>query len=235
MALELDSYHRAVAAFSDGDLEALRREIGHLGDFPNVSPDVTIGVPLVFAIYHSPLDFVKALLDAGADPNGSVGDGFPPLIAALTSATPGPGVTIRRDREELVEMLLDRNADVGQRGVNDYTALHVAASDGDLPMVELLLRHGADPNEISRIDDMETPLELAEQAGHQHVAERLRPLTSRLSWEQAAASGDVRTLRRMHRDGRDIDAQDGYGMTALMRAAHAGHREAGRVAGFRER
>ena len=226
MALDGNNYHRLDAAFSGGDLEALRREIGDLGDFPNVAPDVAIGMPLVYAIYHSPLSLVRELLDAGGDPNSDSGDGFPPLIAALTCATPTPGATVRHDLPELVELLCRRGADVGQRGFNDYTALHLAAAQGDLAMVELLLQHGADPNQITRIDDMETPLELAERAGNRDVANRLRPLTTRLTWEQAAAGGDVRVLRRLRRDGHDIDAEDGYGLTALMRAAHAGQREA---------
>jgi ankyrin repeat protein len=226
VALDGDSYHRLDAAFSGGDLEALRREIGDLGDFPNVAPDAAIGLPLVYAIDHSPLSLVRELLDAGADPNSDSGDGFPPLIAALTCATPTPGATVRQDVPELVELLLRRGADVEQRGLNDYTPLHLAAAQGDLAMVKLLLRHGADPNQITRIDDMETPLEVAERAGNRDVADRLRPLTTQLNWEQAAARGDVRVLRRMRRDGHDIDAKDGYGLTALMRAAHAGQREA---------
>jgi len=226
VALDGDSYYRLDAAFSGGDLEALRREIGDLGDFPNVAPDAAIGLPLVYAIDHSPLSLVRELLDAGADPNSGSGDGFPPLYAALTSATPTPGAMVRHDLPELVELLIRHGADVGQRGFNDYTPLHLAAAQGDLAMVELLLRHGADPNQITRIDDMETPLELAERAGNRDVVDRLRPLTTRLNWEQAAATGDVRFLRRMRRDGHDIDAKDGYGQTALMRAAHAGQREA---------
>jgi len=226
VALDGDSYYRLDAAFSGGDLEALRREIGDLGDFPNVAPDAAIGLPLVYAIDHSPLSLVRELLDAGAGPNSGSGDGFPPLYAALTSATPTPGAMVRHDLPELVELLIRHGADVGQRGFNDYTPLHLAAAQGDLAMVELLLRHGADPNQITRIDDMETPLELAERAGNRDVVDRLRPLTTRLNWEQAAATGDVRFLRRMRRDGHDIDAKDGYGQTALMRAAHAGQREA---------
>jgi ankyrin repeat protein len=226
VGLDGDSYSRLDAAFSRGDLDALRREIGGLGDFPNTEPGAAIGMPLVYAIYHSPLELVRELLDAGADPNSDSNDGFPPLYAALTCVTPTPGATVRHDLPELVELLLRRGADVGQRGFNDYAPLHLAAAQGDLAMVELLLRHGADPNQITRIDDMETPLELAERAGHREVADRLRPLTTRLNWEQAAASGDVRVLRRMRRDGHDIDTKDGYGLTAIMRAAHAGRRDA---------
>lgn len=226
MGFDGDSYQRLHAAFLRGDFDTVRREIGDLGDFPNVAPGAAIGMPLVYAIYHSPMSLVRDLLDAGADPNGTDGDGFPPLFAALTSATPAPGATVRDDQPELVELLLRYGADVGQRGFNDYTPLHLAAAEGDLAMVDLLLRRGADPNWITRIDDIETPLEVAERAHNQDVADRLRPLTTRLNWEQAAASGDTRILGRLRRDGHDIDATDGHGLTALMRAAHAGHRDA---------
>lgn len=221
-----DRYRRVDAAFARGDFEALRREFGDLDDFPNVAPSAAIGMPLVYAIYHSPLALVKELLDAGADPNCAGSDGSPPLYAALTCASPAPGTTVRRDVPELVELLLLRGADVEQRGGNDYTPLHLAAAQGDPAMVELLLRHGADPNQITSIDDMETPLELAEREGNREIADRLRPLTTRLNWHRAATNGDVHVLRRMRRDGHDIDAKDGFGQTALMRAAHAGRPEA---------
>jgi tetratricopeptide (TPR) repeat protein len=113
------------AAFSGGDLEALRREIGDLGDFPNVAPDAAIGMPLVYAIYHSPLSLVRELLDAGADPNSDSGDRFPPLIAALTSATPTPGATVRHDLRELVELLLTSLLDQ----LPDDASLAVASLD----------------------------------------------------------------------------------------------------------
>lgn len=125
-----------------------------------------------------------------------------------------------------MELLLSHGADVSRCGFNGWTALHFAAELGDLALVELLLGHGADPNRVGAIDDMETPVELAERAGHIAVVERLRPLTTRLDWEQAAADGDVGVLRPMRRKGHDIDAEDGYGLTALMRAAHAGHCDA---------
>lgn len=225
MTLSAESFRRVHTAFIDGDLGALRRELAPLGDFPNTSPDVTIGPPLVYAIYYSPLVFVRDLLDAGADPTVEDGDGFPPVIAALTCATSAPGAPARDDVHELVALLLERGADPNQHGINDDTPLHIATALGDLPLVDLLLRHGANPNEITRIDEVETPLELAERAGQAAIAARLRPLTTRVDWERAARNGELQVLRRMLRDGHDIDATDGYGMTALMRAAHNGHKD----------
>ncbi len=53
-------------------------------------------------------------------------------------------------------------------------------AQGDLAPVDILLPAGADPNEITRIDDLDTALTVADVAGHTAVGERLRPLTARL-------------------------------------------------------
>jgi uncharacterized protein len=223
---DTNRYRLLDGAFRRGDLETLQRELGSLDGFPNVSPHPAIGPCLTYAIYHSPIEMIAALLDAGADPNNPADDGFPPLIAALTCAIRTPGATLRTDVRQIVELLHDHGADVGQRDFNDYTPLHIAAAEGDLEMVEILLAHGADPNEITRIDDYETPVEVAAARGRQEVVDVLRPRTPRLDWEQAAQSGDVAVLRRMLRSGHNVDAIDGHGLTALMRASHEGRADA---------
>lgn len=45
------------------------------------------------------------------------------------------------------------------------------------------------------------------------------------AWEDAINRGDVPTVRELLDRGVDIDARDRYGQTALMLAAHAGHRQ----------
>jgi ankyrin repeat protein len=217
---------RLDAAFRAGDLAAVRAELADEQRFPNVIAAAGIGACLTYAIYHSPLSMIVELLDLGADPNWPADDGFPPLIAALSCAQEEPGSRARTDVHEVVALLLERGADVHQRGVNDYTPLHWAAGQGNLEMVDLLLAHGADPNEITRIDDMETAFDVAAVAGHPAVAERLAPLTTRIGWEAASRAGDVAALRRLVAAGQAVDATDGYGQTALMRAAHAGRLDA---------
>ena len=207
-------------AFRDGDLDAIRALLGDPERFPDVSAGVAFGSCLTYAIYHGPASLVTTMLELGADPNEDDGDGFPPLIAALTG---GPA---QAEVADLVEALLAHGANVDQRGVNGYAPLHIAAEQGDLAMVDLLLSHGADPNAIATVDDMETPVEVASAAGHADVAERLRPLTVRLDWEAASREGDVATIRRLLAAGHDVDATDGYSQTALMRAAHTGRADA---------
>jgi ankyrin repeat protein len=45
------------------------------------------------------------------------------------------------------------------------------------------------------------------------------------AWEDAIKRGDVPIVLDLLRRGTDADARDRYGQTALMLAAHAGHRE----------
>jgi ankyrin repeat protein len=45
------------------------------------------------------------------------------------------------------------------------------------------------------------------------------------AWERAVRGGDVEAVRRLLRAGGDVDARDRHGQTALMLAAHHGHRE----------
>ena len=215
-------FRRLDDAFRVGDLPALRAELDSIDGFPNVIAHAAIGACLTYAIYHSPLDLIDQLLELGADPNWPSDDGFPPLIAALSSADVTPGAVARDDALAIVETLLAHGAAVDQRGINDYTPLHWAAGQGDLTMVELLLANGADPNEITRIDDLETALEVAAAAGHERVVQRLAPLTVRLDWEEASRVGDIGSLSRLIHTGHDINSTDGYGQTALMRASHAG-------------
>ncbi len=166
--------HAAFKAIDDayraGDLEALRHACGDLPDFPNSqhSHELGLGYPLEYAIYWSPLPFVRILLEYGADPNYDDGAGFPALIAALS--------TTRPDRRDLVHLLLEFGADVHRRGLNDWTPLHYAANIDDVEAIQLLLAHGADPNSRTRIDDGVTALEEAERLGHAKVVERLREL-----------------------------------------------------------
>jgi ankyrin repeat protein len=45
------------------------------------------------------------------------------------------------------------------------------------------------------------------------------------SWEEAASRGDAQTARTLLTQGMGVDSRDSYGQTALMLAAHAGHRK----------
>jgi uncharacterized protein len=171
-------------AFHAGDLEALRAAVDDPAAVPNGRMHDAIGSCLVYAIYHSPFAFIRALLQAGADPRAPADDGFPPLIAALTCSRSVPGATSRTDVDEIVRLLLASGADPNQRGIDDYTALHMAVAERNALAVQLLLEGGADPEVRTRIDDCETPLEMARAAGLADIAALLerkgQPLRRRL-------------------------------------------------------
>src|SRR6266851_3944939 len=87
---EAEVFRRVDAAFRAGDLEGLRVALGDPAGFPDVRGPITIGHCLEYAIYHSPLSFVRLLLERGADPNYAAHAGFPSLIAALSVSGPSP-------------------------------------------------------------------------------------------------------------------------------------------------
>jgi hypothetical protein len=157
-------------AFLKGDLEALRAAVEDPAAVPNGIMPLGIGSCLVYAIYHSPLAFVRTLLEIGADPNAAVNDGFPPLIAALTTARDVPGAPRRTDVDAILRLLLAHGADPNQRGINDYTPLHSAVAERYTLAIQILLDAGADPDLRTRIDDYETPLEMARAAGLDDIA-----------------------------------------------------------------
>jgi ankyrin repeat protein len=170
---EAERFRKIDAAFKAGDLDALRAAVEDPAVIPNGPMPLAIGPCLEYAIYHSPLPFIRTLLELGADPNPQHHAGFPPLIAALSCSRSHPGSPARPDVAEIVVLLLEFGADPNQRGVNDLTALHTAVAERNRVAVELLLHAGGDPQLRTRIDDYETARELAERAGLRDIAQLL--------------------------------------------------------------
>lgn len=156
-------------AFCRGDLEALRAAAESPDDVPNGQMPMGIGSCLEYAIYHSPIAFIRTLLDLGADPNPTDHIGFPPLIAALSCSRSQQGSPARPDVPEIITMLLEFGADPNGRGINDYTPLHMAVAERNVRAVKILLDAGADPGLRTRIDDYETALEMAEEIGNKEI------------------------------------------------------------------
>ena len=179
---EYEKFKKIDAAFRAGDLAALRAAVDDPAGVPNGLMPLTIGSCLEYAIYHSPLPFIRTLLEIGADPNPADHAGFPPLIAALSCGRPQPGSPGRPDLVEILKLLLVFKSDPNQRGINDYTPLHMAVSENNLRAVEILLQAGADPRLRTHIDDCETPREMAEEAGLREIAALLAVQEARLGW-----------------------------------------------------
>jgi uncharacterized protein len=181
---EANKLQRIDDAFRKGDLAGLRAAVDDPTAVPNGRMPDSVGRCLVYAIYHSPLAFIRTLLEIGAGPNAPVDDGFPPLIAALSRASDVPGATRRTDVDDILRLLLSFGSDPNQRGINDYTPLHMAVAERDALAVQILLDGGADPALATRIDECQTPLEMAEAAGLMVISAMLarkgKPLRQRV-------------------------------------------------------
>eukprot|EP00755_Sulcionema_specki_P010589 Sspe_Gene.46872::Locus_23577_Transcript_1_1_Confidence_1.000_Length_815::g.46872::m.46872 len=110
-----------------------------------------------------------------------------------------------------------------------------AANNGHLDCVEALLKMGA-ATELTDIEGY-TPLHRATWQGHQDVIAALVDRGSNVDARAridgatplglACSRGDVRTAEFLIKyAGADVNAQDGQGRTALVKAAMAGHHEA---------
>lgn len=84
-------------------------------------------------------------------------EGYTPLHSAIDGT--------RDDRLAVIELLLQRGADPDLRGINGYTAAHLAALRNDVPTLQLLVRYGADFDLRTVIDGDTTPLEEAQYFG----------------------------------------------------------------------
>jgi hypothetical protein len=116
-------------------------------------------------------------------------------------------------------------------GFADYdrrTALHVAASEGHLELVNHLLDKGANPNRSDRWGG--SPLDDAQRHRFPDVAIALRERGAALGVRdhgaaliQAAFSGDHETIQQLLADGAAVDADDYDSRTAMHLAASEGH------------
>jgi cytohesin len=126
--------------------------------------------PFIFRAFLN-LDILKAMLEAGADPNSVEGNpngicsqGESPLMVAAknryTRSSDGNSYSISYDGDPAVaKLLVKHGANVNARRSSDgATVLHLAVQSGNREIVELLLANKADVN--VRNNDGLTPLDL---------------------------------------------------------------------------
>lgn len=136
--------------------------------------------PLPLAIAEDKYEAAKALMEAGADVNTPSGDeGLTPLMVAAGQTSPAegamflPGSTRPTD---IARGLLDRGADVNAQSKSGVTALMVAATHNNPPMIGMLIDAGADPALKNNLG--QTAADVAERNGNLEAQQAIKVLSA---------------------------------------------------------
>lgn len=233
-----------------------RRELVHAVDQQGASG-------LLLAVKGGKTEVAKVLLEFGANPNDADSSGAtaghyasmrgdPLLLKLLLDARCNAlrlddrqdGFLAWAKGGEVVQLLVEAQADPAQRGVGGQTALMYACERGDLGAARALGKSG-ESNLLSAVSDAGlTAYSLAMSNGHQEIAEMLHELgaevpvsKSRLMHREevlfdAARLGDAEILREVFtvrsgdqdegEDALDVNAQDPSGDTPLLLACGVG-------------
>ncbi|WP_229477313.1 ankyrin repeat domain-containing protein [Massilia rubra] len=139
------------------------------GARPDSPRDASGGTPLDYALGTPPLEMATLLLDRGADPRVVADGGRTTLHSLALQALPPPQQHAIQMvlAERLVRQGVPLDATYGQ----GETALHMAASTGNLDLLNLLLAEGANPT--LRNKRGEDALACARRRGYAALVERL--------------------------------------------------------------
>jgi uncharacterized protein len=194
-------------------------------------PDGTTATML--AIINGHYDIADMLLDKGADPNVDDSVGMTALYAAIDMRTlpwmqgrPTPKASGSLEALDVVKKLLVRGANpntplkkpllqrqhtVGDRLLGEGTTPFIrAARFGDLPVMRLLLEHGANPHLTQK--NHTTALMMAAGLGTDHVTDEF--------YEDKGTEDDaVQAVKLCLEWGLDVNAFNDNGDTALHRAS----------------
>ena len=152
-----------------------------------------MGSPLSIAIREEKVDMVRFLLEKGADPNGMYW--IPPETFLIKAAS--------LPSSNILKSLLDYGAKL-----QGSAALKGAAEEGRVDSAKVLLKHGADIDEVFRLDLFEDKRDIVGSALHVAVKRKQKEFVSFL-----LASGARR------------DLQNGDGLTARESAVAEGNEE----------
>ncbi|KAK5630667.1 hypothetical protein RRF57_006382 [Xylaria bambusicola] len=117
---------------------------------------------------------VRALLDAGSDPNGVAKSFYYGALAQdnFIKSYTGLMLALETTRREIVQLLVDKGADINRKPqfAVKRTPLQYAAELGHLDMVRMLLEQGAEVNAEPAMRGGGTALQLAAISGNCNVA-----------------------------------------------------------------
>ena len=169
------------------DVSSIKLLLGHGANKEVLGPE---GIdPLGLAIEERRYEAAKALIDAGANVNIAVGDQrLTPLMMAAAESAPAEGAIFLPSSTrplDIAKLLIQRDADVNAKDKSEMTALMVAASHDNAPMVGLLLQSGA--NASAKNDEGQTASDIAKLNGNLEAAQAISVLSKTQSAADASA------------------------------------------------
>jgi ankyrin repeat protein len=195
------------------------------GQDPNVKAKDDL-FPLYIAAANNRVDMVKLLLDHHADINARTWGTFRRGDTAL-------GCALWRGYLPVVQLLLERGAELRYVYPPGQTMLGVAADYGTTEIARLLIRAGADVNAYNQ--EGWTPLHAAASGGFPALVALLLDSGARINspnkrtgataLNEAAFRGQVEVVRLLIRRGADINERDREGASPLDEAAWRGFRD----------
>ena len=212
--------HWLIAALIKGRIE---RALELLRQGADLSVKTLEGYTALYAaIGNRRYSVVKALLEAGADPNVSVLSfgTYPLLVAAEYGGEEAPA---------LLEMLIAHGARIDVRDEEGATAIFLAGKGASIETIQTLLRHGADISD--RNYQRDTALTFASCWGMTDRAAMLLDAgidilaqddLGRTALHWAATNGHASTVALLLSRGAIVDVPDQWGRTALLCAAAHG-------------
>ena len=207
-AAQLDGSSALLWASHRDDVEAVRLLLDAGAD---ASAGNDLGAtPLWAASENGSTVVLRMLLEAGADPNRALLSGETPVMVAA-----------RAGSAEVVRQLAAAGADLDRQGSRGQTALMWASAQRHPEVVQALLDAGADLNIRS---DVWTQV-MAVPPHSRPEYNREIPHGGNTALLFAVRAGDLPSARALVAAGAVVDDADAWGVSAVVLAAHGGHRE----------
>jgi quinoprotein dehydrogenase-associated probable ABC transporter substrate-binding protein len=165
-----------IAAASRDHVPSIKVLLEHGADIEKPGPQGFRALPL--AIADDNYEAAKALIEAGAKVNEPSGaEGLTPLMVAAAQTAPAEGAMFLPSSTrpiDIAKSLIERGANVNAQSTKGVTALMIAATHNNPPMIGLLMESGADAS--LKDDQGQTATDVATRNGNIESAQAIMVL-----------------------------------------------------------